>query len=59
MEIDWSQYNFVQTCEQKTTATSTVQFCYSSAEALNQLLLLTLLFIVGIGAVIKLFHLKR
>lgn len=53
MNLDFSELNFVDTCEIVTNSTSTVTYCYSSATALNEILIITGIFFLIVYGFIK------
>ena len=55
MELDFSNLNFVNTCESITTATSTITYCHSSAETFVLILSGTILFFLGVFILYKMF----
>lgn len=52
-DLDFSDKLFVDSCESITTATSTQQYCYSSATSFNQILIITLVFLIGVVLLVK------
>lgn len=55
-DLNFTDLNFVDTCEIIQTSTSTISYCYSTAGSLNQILIMMLLFIFVAFGIIKLIN---
>lgn len=57
--MDFSEKNFVDTCQISDVGTSTIVECYSSAGSLDQILLISFLVIVVMVVAIKLLNSRK
>lgn len=57
--MDFSDKNFVDSCQIVTGATSTEVYCYSASAAFNQILLVSVVLVVVIFGAIKLLNLRK